>query len=293
MAMMAVDLEQGSKEWLEWRKSKVTATDVAAVVGVSPWKTPFQVYLDKIGMAPETYVNDDMKRGKDLEGEARDIINDKLGLSFKPLCVENGKYPWLGASLDGYYFGSEGSIICEIKCPKIRDSLVNIPESYMYQVQCQLLLSGSESCIFAVYEKGKEPLIHTIRPMQSLINRIVEDTCNFWYKNVLAFEAPELKSGDFYERSDAAFADLAQKWKWIQSRKRAVESEERELKQQLIESCNGVSSRGFGVSICHFPRKGSVEYSAIPSIKQMSPKELDAYRKETKMISLIREYKNG
>lgn len=39
----------GSDAWMEQRRHSIGASDVAAVLGESPWSTPYRVWLDKIG----------------------------------------------------------------------------------------------------------------------------------------------------------------------------------------------------------------------------------------------------
>lgn len=34
-------------EWLEWRRNGIGATDVAGILGVSPWASPWSVWADK------------------------------------------------------------------------------------------------------------------------------------------------------------------------------------------------------------------------------------------------------
>ena len=46
-----VQLTQGSPEWLEYRRSRRNASETAAVMGLSPWNTPYQLWLEKTGRA--------------------------------------------------------------------------------------------------------------------------------------------------------------------------------------------------------------------------------------------------
>ena len=46
-----VQLTQGSAEWLDYRRSRRNASETAAVMGLSPWSTPYQLWLDKTGRA--------------------------------------------------------------------------------------------------------------------------------------------------------------------------------------------------------------------------------------------------
>lgn len=55
------------EQWLELRRHDITASDIAAVCGVSPYKTLLQVWAEKTRLAPETIENSAMRRGRWLE----------------------------------------------------------------------------------------------------------------------------------------------------------------------------------------------------------------------------------
>ena len=47
--MTVVDLNQRSDEWLNWRSLGVTATDIPVILGLSPYKTVWQLWAEKTG----------------------------------------------------------------------------------------------------------------------------------------------------------------------------------------------------------------------------------------------------
>ena len=40
-------------EWLEARRAGIGASDIAAIMGISPWSTPFQIWASKVAEIPE------------------------------------------------------------------------------------------------------------------------------------------------------------------------------------------------------------------------------------------------
>ena len=98
--MQIIQVAQGSGEWLTLRRSKITATDCAAILGKSKYKSPHMVWLDKRGKS-KPFDNEAMKRGRDLEPEARDYFNKKLGLNCTPVVALSDENPWQMASLEG------------------------------------------------------------------------------------------------------------------------------------------------------------------------------------------------
>ncbi len=93
--MPVVQLEQGSDQWLAWRKSKLTATDIPVVLGSNPFKTPLELWEEKLGFKEATKLNAAMKRGQDLEEEARTLASHEIGTSFDPCVLEHSKHTWL------------------------------------------------------------------------------------------------------------------------------------------------------------------------------------------------------
>jgi len=53
-------------DWLQARKSLITATDVPAILGVSPYRTPLQVWFEKVSdeQQPDSEI---LEIGRDIE----------------------------------------------------------------------------------------------------------------------------------------------------------------------------------------------------------------------------------
>ena len=140
--MKIIKLEQGSPEWLSWRKMVITATDASIIMGNNPWDTPYSCWQRKLGLIEEKKSNEAMERGKRLEPEARDKFNALHGFNMEPAVVESTEHEFLGASLDGITL--LGGMLLEIKCggSKLHDMAVRgeIPAYYRDQMQHQLLV---------------------------------------------------------------------------------------------------------------------------------------------------------
>lgn len=99
--------------WLEDRRTAVTASDVAAVLGEDPHRTALHVYADKIG-APGQEETDAMRRGKLYEAA---IIadyahqNGRDAFPFERRLVRHKKYPWLGATFDATTYRENGEVV--------------------------------------------------------------------------------------------------------------------------------------------------------------------------------------
>lgn len=88
--MKLVNQNQGSASWLQWRNAGVTASDMPIIMGLSPYKTVFQLWLEKTGRAnpPDLSGNPHVQRGHALEDVARQVAEDHLGEIILPACGE-------------------------------------------------------------------------------------------------------------------------------------------------------------------------------------------------------------
>lgn len=72
------------QQWLELRQKDVTASDIAAAAGVSPYKTAAALYAEKLGLMPPPADNAAMQRGRWFEDAAirglREIRTDWDGI---------------------------------------------------------------------------------------------------------------------------------------------------------------------------------------------------------------------
>ena len=141
-----VKLVQGSAEWHEHRRTHRNGSETPAVLGVSPWMTPYQLWQIKLGLV-EPEVTPAMLHGTQLEPQARAAYEALTGHVMQPLVLVDGEF---SASLDGLTLS--GDRVLEIKCPfKRRESSLwkavaegRLPEHYQWQVQHQLMVTKAE-----------------------------------------------------------------------------------------------------------------------------------------------------
>src|SRR5674476_1047737 len=130
-------LVQGTPEWHEHRSQYRNASETAAVMGLSPWQTPYELWLVKTSRKT-TVENEAMKHGTRMKPKARAAYEQESGLVLQPKVVVDGLY---SASLDGLTM--DGQLVLEIKCPFQGQTSElwqmtkagQVPEHYCLQVQ--------------------------------------------------------------------------------------------------------------------------------------------------------------
>ena len=173
MSAVIIRLPQGSPEWLKYRLKMRNASETAAVLGESPFCTPYQLWLQKTGRSVVA-TTAAMQHGTDMEPVARAVYEAQTGQVMQPLVLQDGPY---SASLDG--MNLDGDLIVEIKCPyKGRDSALwkeaaggHVPGHYWLQVQHQLLVSGAALAHFWTFD-GKQGLLIPVVRDEAAMERI-------------------------------------------------------------------------------------------------------------------------
>ena len=156
-------MEQGTKEWLQARAGRVTASRVADIVaktksGPAASRANYmaQLICERLTGSPvEGFKSAAMQWGTDMEPLARAAYEDRHGV----LVVETGFVPhptlaMAGASPDGLV-GEEGLV--EIKCPETAthlDTLLSgsVPGRYQIQMLWQMACTGRAWCDFVSFD---------------------------------------------------------------------------------------------------------------------------------------------
>lgn len=137
------------EEWLKARKNLLTASDVAAVLGVSPHGGPLSVYASKVleDATPETIA---MKMGKAVEPIIAEAYTEKFNVTLHDpgefTIQQHPDIPWIGATLDRVNDSNEPVELKHVGNPMLRASDWDTDPPDHYQVQLQIQMA----CIQAV-----------------------------------------------------------------------------------------------------------------------------------------------
>jgi putative phage-type endonuclease len=267
-------IKQNTKDWLEMRKSYVGASDAPVIMGVSPWRTPYQLWQEKLGIGEGQKDSNAMKYGRNTEEEARTQYQLMTGNFVEPQVIFHPTIEFMMASLDGVTVAKD--IAVEIKCPGEADHALalegTVPEKYVPQLQHQLACLDINLLHYFSYRNGAGCIIEVKRD-DKYIGKLIKKEIEFWEK-VQKFEAPDLTERDL----------RAQSKEWIAKAQEVFELGEKaaeykklydEGKKELEEMCAGESAKGGGVYFKKSTRIGGVVYKNVP---QLIGVDLDQYR---------------
>lgn len=248
-----LDLEQGSNEWLDYRKNKITASIVADCIGIKgAFRSQKERALIMQGLKQEYFSAkqlEAMEKGTRAESLMREIVSAKSGETiYKGGVYESLENPLFLCSLDGV--GFESKAIYEFKYSKLEYDFVKKnkrpSEKYYTQVQFQLMIvNTSPYAIFGVMNPSDEVMEIVLVErdesfIKDMLNKLESFQNDFLYQELKADEA---------ELNDSESIALACELLEIKERIKGDLEREKEIKELLVKkgqnlgekcSCNGV-----------------------------------------------------
>lgn len=233
------------EEWLDARRSAITATDAAAVLGRSPWRTALHVYADKLGLRDDLDETERMEWGRRLEPVIAAAYRERTGravdLAPPHALARSTSREWMAASLDARQGSRElGEGVLEIKCAEWDDTWEHeAPLHYQIQLQHQLAVTGRTWGTLVVLLRGNRLLWHDVERNDRFCSLLIEREAELWDRiqrhdppapepTHLGFEAvkvlyPTATAGSSIELGHEAEA-LAEEWELAKAAvKEAVE----------------------------------------------------------------------
>lgn len=237
------------------RQKYLGGSDVAAILGISPWKTPLDVYLDKI--QPRSDEPDRNKarlfaRGKRMEPYVIDLLAEEEGLE---IVGRGNRYidkelGFIAAEIDAETADGHNVEIKTVSPFKAREwgeeDTDAIPVHYTAQAMHGLMVTGRQLCIFGVLIGGDDFRVYRVERDDEIVAAIRAREVEFWNR-IINFDPPEPStpndlmrlygaqdSGDVVE----ATPEIAEDWLALrdiqaQAKKLAKEADERSGRIQL------------------------------------------------------------
>jgi putative phage-type endonuclease len=277
-------LVQGTPEWHEHRAKSRNASETPTVLGVSPWQTPYQLWLLKTGRA-EQKVTPPMRRGSELEPAARAAYELQTGHIMEPLVLVDGEY---SASLDGITLA--GDLILEIKCPykgeasPLWQSVVagEVPEYYGWQIEHQLMVAGAKVAHLWVFD-GKQGILLEVAARTQRWERI-RSAWDGFMRCIDSDTPPPLIDRDTRVRDDQEWRGAAARYLAAKQQAEVCTAALDEAKAALVALTSHPSESGAGVSVSQFFKRGSIDYKKVPVLKGV---DLEPYRGPSRMETRV------
>jgi putative phage-type endonuclease len=177
------------EEWNNARRLGIGGSDAGAILGLNPYFSALQVYLDKRGQLPEKEDTEAMRLGRDLEEYVAQRFVQEMAKRGEPKKVKNcnfvlqhPEYPWMLANVDRLIVGENAVLECKTASAFNKTDFEdgNIPEQYYAQAMHYLAVLGAQCVYMCILQFGKEPFIFKIDRNEEDIKTLIAVEKSFW-----------------------------------------------------------------------------------------------------------------
>jgi len=187
-------------EWLEWRQKGIGGSDIAAICGMSRYKSPMAVYLDKIGELPPVEDNPKMKAGRILEPVVADWFAEETGMKVwrQNAIFQHPQYPFMLANIDRWLPGQNAGLECKNTSEYSRHDWegTQAPTEYILQCNHYMAVTGADRWYIAVLIGGWDFQWRVIERDEELIKNLITIEHEFWHEHVLTKNPPAFSHQD-------------------------------------------------------------------------------------------------
>lgn len=275
----------GTPAWLELRKQGIGGSDCAAALGVSKYRTPYQVYCDKLGLAEPLEETEPMYWGKVHEKNivARYAQDTNMDVECPQAIFRSKLNRFMQYTPDGIV--GRGSRLLEVKTSRYGDGFGEsgsdvIPQEYILQVQHGMAVLGLPVCDVAVLIAGSEYRQYEIWADKDLQGMIIEGEYEFWEKVQNRVEPELISPEDIKRRYQYSMTSSIEATEEI-----ANEIEELKITKGLIKSHETDEARISSVIKSFMAENDTLTYAGKPlaAWKTTTPGQkfnLDAFKKD-------------
>ncbi|EGL82071.1 phage-type endonuclease [Caldalkalibacillus thermarum TA2.A1] len=206
--VLAKTNEISREEWLKQRQKGIGGSDAAAILGINPWRSPIQVYMEKIGEIDPPPENEAMYWGTRLEEVVAEEFSKRTGLKIRRrnAILQHPGHPWMIANVDRLIVGKKEGLECKTTNEFAKGEWEGdeVPAPYLIQCQHYMAVTGYDAWWIAVLIGGNKFVYKKINRDEELIEYIIEAEKAFWENHVV----PRVPPG--FDGSDAS-AELLKK----------------------------------------------------------------------------------
>ena len=170
------------EKWLTKRRKRLGATDISAIFGVNPYRTAYEVWLDKRDLLEDWKGNDATELGNRLEPALLDEAEHRWGPINRNVTVFAKDLP-SASTLDGQLIETGEPI--ETKTAGLLNEFAElghwgepgtdeIPDWYLVQCHTQILCTGASLCRMLALIAGRGMVEYEIRRDQQVCDAIAK-----------------------------------------------------------------------------------------------------------------------
>lgn len=293
-------------EWLSVRKHGIGSSDAAAAVGLNPYQSQLELWLEKTGrdaLLPKSDPHDEDSPtywGNILEPIVATHYTQRTGHRVRRINAvlqhPDPSLSWMLANIDREVIGASDVQILECKTAGINGARLwkeGVPVYVQLQVMHQLAVTGKQAADVAVLLGGQHLEIHRIERDDELIAQLIELERDFW--SYVQRDTPPPADGSdsaehalrcLYPQDSGSTLDFTQNpllsgaFDELQSVRANLEAQgkrEAELKQQLQQAMGDASRAQFANGVVSWRKAKDSVVLDVPRLLKEKPYLLARY----------------
>lgn len=185
------------EEWLKARRGGIGGSDIGAIMGLNPFSSPHQVFLEKTAAyEKDLSENEAVYWGNVLEDVVAKEFERRTGKHVRKMnaLIRSTRTPFAFANVDRMIVGEDAGLECKTTNAFSSDEWKDgeVPASYICQCQWYMFVTGLQKWHIACLIGGQKFVHYEIVRDDELIEYMLEKATDFWENNVLTGEAPPL-----------------------------------------------------------------------------------------------------
>jgi putative phage-type endonuclease len=179
-------------DWLDVRKRGIGSSDAAAAIGLNPYKSQLELWLEKtnrdVGLAKPNPDDDTTPVfwGVVLEPVVASQYQRRTGNKVRKVnaVLQHPEMPWMLANIDREVVGSNEVQILECKTAGLNGARLwreGVPKYVEVQVMHQLAVTGKQAADVAVLLGGQQLEVYRIERDEVLIEQLIALERQFWH----------------------------------------------------------------------------------------------------------------
>lgn len=182
--ILATTNDISREEWLKLRKEGLGGSDASVVMGVNPWKSPMDLWLEKTDQYEEDIDSEAAYWGSVLEDIVAREFTKRTGLKVRRrnAILQHHAYPFMLANVDRLIVGKKAGL--EVKTGSAYGAKNwqddQIPEMYYAQVQHYMFVTGLPVWHIAALIGGQTFIVREVYEDQKYQEIMVDAEWDFW-----------------------------------------------------------------------------------------------------------------
>src|SRR5690625_15621 len=221
-------------DWLLERKKGIGGSDSSAILDFNPWKSPFELYIEKTCDQVQEIDNEAIHWGNVLEDVVAEEFTRRTGKKVRRRnqIFRHKEHDFMIANIDRDVVGERALLECKTTNAFNADQWEEeqIPPAYMCQLQHYMAVLDYEKAYIAVLIGGQKYVWKEIARDDEFIELMIQHEKDFWQNHVLTGVAPEI------DGSKSASELLNQMYPEDNGETVMLESDEAETLIEAIES---------------------------------------------------------